>query len=221
MSSISSTNSMEPSANPARPRFGEICWLRLRDWHEAGAQWLPLIDAIPSIRGPRGHSVQRPRVVYADRGYDSERHRRALRHRGIQSVIAKRRTEHGNGLESIVDWSNACIPETWLLACLPEHLQPYRAAFLSWHLSAVENDPCIGVNFYLDRIQRRAFAGPINALSIVKPEYRAMVSAHQNLRPIAKDISGDKVQAYGKMGATIYVGPHLVTTPDNDDGTVD
>jgi IS5 family transposase len=59
---------------------------------------LPLIDAIPPIRGLRGHPLQRPRVVYADRGYDSERHRRALRDRGIEPVIAKRRTEHGSGL---------------------------------------------------------------------------------------------------------------------------
>ncbi|MDN8077643.1 IS5-like element IS402 family transposase, partial [Burkholderia vietnamiensis] len=61
-------------------------------------QLLPLIDAIPPIRGLRGHPLQRPRVVYADRGYDSERHRRALRDRGIEPVIAKRRTEHGSGL---------------------------------------------------------------------------------------------------------------------------
>jgi hypothetical protein len=46
-----------------------------------------------------------------------------------------------------------------------------------------------------------------------------MVSAHQNLRPIAGDVSGHKVQAYGKMGATIDVGPYLISTPDNDDGT--
>lgn len=61
-------------------------------------QLQPLIYAIPSIRGLRGHPIQRPRVVYADRGYDSERHRRALRNRGIQPVIAKRRTGHGSGL---------------------------------------------------------------------------------------------------------------------------
>jgi transposase len=59
---------------------------------------LPLIDAIPPIRGLRGHPLQRPRVVYADRGYDSERHRRALRNRGIEPVIARRRTEHASGL---------------------------------------------------------------------------------------------------------------------------
>ncbi|MCR1769543.1 IS5 family transposase [Burkholderia glumae] len=61
-------------------------------------QWLPLIDAIAPIRGLRGHPLRRPRVVYADGGYDSEPHRRALRDRGIEPVIARRRTEHGSGL---------------------------------------------------------------------------------------------------------------------------
>ncbi len=36
-------------------------------------QLLPLIDAIAPIRGLRSHPLQRPLVVYADRGYDSER----------------------------------------------------------------------------------------------------------------------------------------------------
>ncbi len=62
-------------------------------------QLLPLIDAIPPIRGLRCYPLQRPRVVYADRGYDSERHRSALRRRGIEPVIVKRRTEHGSGLQ--------------------------------------------------------------------------------------------------------------------------
>ncbi|WP_257804695.1 IS5 family transposase [Burkholderia glumae] len=61
-------------------------------------QLLPLVDAIPPIRGVRGRPLQKPGVVYADRGYDSTRHRRALRERGIKPVIAKRRTEHGSGL---------------------------------------------------------------------------------------------------------------------------
>ncbi|WP_236871346.1 IS5 family transposase [Burkholderia pseudomallei] len=61
-------------------------------------QLLPLVDAIPPIRGVRGRPLQKPGVVYADRGYDSTRHRRALRERGIRPAIAKRRTEHGSGL---------------------------------------------------------------------------------------------------------------------------
>jgi transposase len=59
---------------------------------------LPLVDTIPPIRGVRGRPLRKHGVVYADRGYDSTRHRRALRERGIKSVIAKRRTQHGSGL---------------------------------------------------------------------------------------------------------------------------
>jgi transposase len=61
-------------------------------------QLLPLVDAIPPIRGTRGRPLRKPDVIYADRGYDSESHRERLRDRGIKPVIARRRTEHGSGL---------------------------------------------------------------------------------------------------------------------------
>ena len=61
-------------------------------------QLLPLVDAMPPIRGTRGRPLRKPKVIYADRGYDSESHRERLRDRGIKPVIAKRRTEHGSGL---------------------------------------------------------------------------------------------------------------------------
>jgi transposase len=37
-------------------------------------------------------------MLLADRGYDSEPHRKALRAKGICPLIAKRRTQHGSGL---------------------------------------------------------------------------------------------------------------------------
>lgn len=46
----------------------------------------------------RGRPLQKPKVICADRGYDSEPHRRKLRRRGIKPVNAKRRTEHGSGV---------------------------------------------------------------------------------------------------------------------------
>jgi IS5 family transposase len=46
----------------------------------------------------RGRPLRKPKVIYADRGYDSDLHRRRLRERGIRPVIAKRRTEHDSGL---------------------------------------------------------------------------------------------------------------------------
>lgn len=61
-------------------------------------QLLPLVDAIPPIRGARGRALQRPKVIYADRGYDSDPHRQRLRESGIKPVIARRRTEHGSRL---------------------------------------------------------------------------------------------------------------------------
>ncbi len=61
-------------------------------------QLLPLVDAIAPIRGTRGRPLRKPKVIYGDRGYDSDAHRQRLRDRGIRPVIARRRTEHGSGL---------------------------------------------------------------------------------------------------------------------------
>lgn len=61
-------------------------------------QLLPLVDAIPGVRGKRGRPRHRPGCVQGDRGYDSEPHREGLRARGIEPVLAKRRTPHGSGL---------------------------------------------------------------------------------------------------------------------------
>ncbi|WP_245254632.1 transposase, partial [Paraburkholderia sp. LEh10] len=58
-------------------------------------------DAIPPIRGVRGRPLQKPKVIYADRGYDSDAHRQKsqkLREREIKPGIARRRTEQGSGL---------------------------------------------------------------------------------------------------------------------------
>jgi transposase len=61
-------------------------------------QLIPLVDAIPPIRGKRGQPLQRPKSLFADRAYDSDRHREQLRQRGIEPTIAERNTDHGSGL---------------------------------------------------------------------------------------------------------------------------
>jgi len=61
-------------------------------------QLLPLVDAIPAVRGKRGRPKKRPRCVQGDRAYHSDPHRNELRRRGIQPVLARRNTEHGSGL---------------------------------------------------------------------------------------------------------------------------
>jgi Transposase DDE domain len=60
-------------------------------------QLMPLVQAIPPVRGRRGRPRQRPAAVYADRGYDHDTYRRQVRAAGIKPVIARRGTEHGSG----------------------------------------------------------------------------------------------------------------------------
>ena len=64
-------------------------------------QILPLVESIPPVPGHRGRPRQRPDCVIGDRGYDSEKHRQALRDLRITPVLAQRRTEHGSGLGKV------------------------------------------------------------------------------------------------------------------------
>jgi transposase len=59
---------------------------------------LPLVEAIPPVRGKRGHPRKRPKRLLADRAYDSQPHRQELKRRSIWPQIARRYTGHGSGL---------------------------------------------------------------------------------------------------------------------------
>ena len=61
-------------------------------------QLIPLLDAVPPIRGRRGRPRRKPRELFADRGYDHDIYRRRLRARGITPRIARRGIAHGSGL---------------------------------------------------------------------------------------------------------------------------
>ena len=62
---------------------------------------MPLLDAVPPIRGVRGRPRRKPRELYADRGYDFDKYRRLLRQRGIRPRIARRGVAHGSGLGQV------------------------------------------------------------------------------------------------------------------------
>jgi transposase len=61
-------------------------------------QLIPLVDAVPAVRGRVGRPRRRPRLLAADRGYDHDKYRRQLRERGIKPEIARRQSPHGSGL---------------------------------------------------------------------------------------------------------------------------
>jgi transposase len=61
-------------------------------------QLIPLIEAVPPIRGKRGQPLRRPKHLYADRGYDHETYRDQVRRFQITPHIARRGTDHGSGL---------------------------------------------------------------------------------------------------------------------------
>ncbi|MDP9868888.1 transposase [Streptosporangium brasiliense] len=61
-------------------------------------QLVPLLQAVPPVRGKRGRPLRRPDVVLADRGYDHDKYRKQVRALGIRPIIARRGTEHGSGL---------------------------------------------------------------------------------------------------------------------------
>ncbi|HEY8773827.1 MAG TPA: IS5 family transposase, partial [Gaiellaceae bacterium] len=75
------------------------CLLTGANAHDV-TQLLPLVEAIPAIRGVVGRPRRRPTALLADRGYDSQAHRQALRTLGIRPFIARRKTAHGSGLGS-------------------------------------------------------------------------------------------------------------------------
>lgn len=61
-------------------------------------QLLPLVEAIPPIRGKQGRPLRKPVIVQGDRGYDHDKYRKPLHAIGIRTEIARRGEPHGSGL---------------------------------------------------------------------------------------------------------------------------
>jgi transposase len=97
-------------------------------------QLLPVIDAIPPVPGKPGAPKRRPERAYADRAYDSQPHRDALRQRGIEPFLAKRRTEHGSGLgvyRWVVERTNSWLHQFRRLRVRYERRAKIHQAFLT------------------------------------------------------------------------------------------
>jgi hypothetical protein len=61
-------------------------------------QLIPLIDAVPPIKGKPGAPLRKPKEVMGDRAYHDQKRRRTLSGRGIATAIAQRGAPHGSGL---------------------------------------------------------------------------------------------------------------------------
>jgi transposase len=61
-------------------------------------QLLPLLDRVPAVAGLPGRPRRRPETLLGDRGYCSNKHRHALRQRGITPLLANRYQGNGSGL---------------------------------------------------------------------------------------------------------------------------
>ncbi len=75
-------------------------------------QLMPLVEAIPPVRGLRGKPRRKPRELCADRAYDHDLYRDKLRKQGITPRIARRRQQHGSGLGKLRWVAEAAI--AWL-----------------------------------------------------------------------------------------------------------
>jgi transposase len=63
-----------------------------------GTQLIPLVNAVPPVRGRCGRPRCRPDAVQGDAGYCSKAHARWLRSRHIHPLIPVHRMVHGSGL---------------------------------------------------------------------------------------------------------------------------
>lgn len=61
-------------------------------------QLLPLLDAIPAIKGKPGRPLQHPKEIYGDRAYFCKTRVQKIIERGIVPRIPKRNAKHGSGL---------------------------------------------------------------------------------------------------------------------------
>lgn len=97
-------------------------------------QLLPLVDAMPAVRGQRGRPRHRPDCVQGERGYDSEPHREGLRARGTEPALAKRGTLHGSGLgvyRGVVERTRSWLHQFRRLRIRYERLPEIQEAFLT------------------------------------------------------------------------------------------
>lgn len=87
-------------------------------------QLIPLLEAVPPVRGRRGRPRRRPDVVLADRGYDHDRYRRLVWRLGVKPLVARRGTEYGSGPGT----------QRWVVERAFAHLHWFRRLRIRWEV---------------------------------------------------------------------------------------
>ncbi|MEU1784180.1 MULTISPECIES: IS5 family transposase [Streptomyces] len=87
-------------------------------------QLLPLLEAVPPVRGKRGRPRRRPDVLLADRGYDHDKYRRLVWDLGVKQMIARRGTAHGSGPGA----------QRWVVERAFAHLHWFRRLRIRWEV---------------------------------------------------------------------------------------
>jgi IS5 family transposase len=103
-------------------------------------QLIPLVDAVPAVKGRAGRPRRRPKTLYGDRAYDSIRHWVQLGIRGIVPRIAQRNTGHGSGLGTVryvVEQTLALLHQFRRLRIRDERRADIHQAFLTLACSVI------------------------------------------------------------------------------------
>ena len=87
-------------------------------------QLVPLLQAVPPVRGKRDRPRRRPSIVLGDRGYDHDKYRRLVRGLGVKPVIARGGTDHGSGLGT----------QRWVVERAFAHLHWFRRLRIRWEI---------------------------------------------------------------------------------------
>ncbi|MEE6264646.1 IS5 family transposase [Streptomyces diastatochromogenes] len=87
-------------------------------------QLIPLLQAVPPVRGERGRPGRRPNVVLGDRGYDHDKYRRLVWDLGVKPQIARRGTGLGSGLGT----------QRWVVEGAFAHLRWFRRLRIRWEI---------------------------------------------------------------------------------------
>src|SRR3954452_7491153 len=92
-----------------------------------------LVDAVESIRRPRGRPRKRPEKLHADKAYDDKKCKQALRKRGIKSRIARKGVESRKKLGRhrwVVERTLSWIAKYRMLTVRYERREDIHEAFL-------------------------------------------------------------------------------------------